>query len=150
MNLRAVFIYFLFFKIFYLFIHERHREAETEAEGEAGSLRGACCGTRSQDPGITTQAKGRRSTAEPPRRPSSWVFSPSSSHPLLPANPEACNCHQLLLPERGTLSQRAKPSTPSYCSGACEQPRSVSGDTLSCYVTRQRATSGRPFPAVHW
>ena len=41
-------------KIFYLFIHERHREAETQAEGEAGSPRGACCGTQSQDPRIMT------------------------------------------------------------------------------------------------
>ena len=40
----------------YLFIHERHREGETEtqAEGEAGSLQGARCGTRSQDPGVMT------------------------------------------------------------------------------------------------
>ena len=34
---------FFFFNI--LFIHERHREAETEAEGEAGSLWGAQYGT---------------------------------------------------------------------------------------------------------
>ena len=34
-----------FFKIFYLFIHEREREAETQAEGEAGSIQGAPCGT---------------------------------------------------------------------------------------------------------
>ena len=42
----------VFFKI--LFIHERNREreSETQAEGEAGSLREAQCGTRSQDPGI--------------------------------------------------------------------------------------------------
>ena len=33
----------LFFLIFYLFIHERHthREAETQAEGEAGSVQRA-------------------------------------------------------------------------------------------------------------
>ena len=33
----------VFLKIFYLFIHERHRkrEAETQAEGEAGSMHGA-------------------------------------------------------------------------------------------------------------
>ena len=31
----------IFFKGFYLFIHERHKEAETQAEGEAGSLKGA-------------------------------------------------------------------------------------------------------------
>ena len=30
---------------------ETHREAETQAEGEAGSLQEARCGTRSQDPG---------------------------------------------------------------------------------------------------
>ena len=28
-------------KIFYLFIHDRHREAETQAEGEAGSPQGS-------------------------------------------------------------------------------------------------------------
>ena len=30
-----------FLKRFYLFIHERHRGAETQAEGEASSLQGA-------------------------------------------------------------------------------------------------------------
>ena len=36
-----------FFLRFYLFIHETHRkrEAETQAEGEAGSTQGAPCGT---------------------------------------------------------------------------------------------------------
>ena len=36
-----------FFKDFYLFIHERHREreAETQAEGEAGSMQGTRHGT---------------------------------------------------------------------------------------------------------
>ena len=43
-----------FFKkdFIYLFmtdIREREREAETQAEGEAGSMQGAQCGTRSQD-----------------------------------------------------------------------------------------------------
>ena len=34
---------FIYFKKFYSFIHERHteREAETQAEGEAGSMQGA-------------------------------------------------------------------------------------------------------------
>ena len=38
-----------------LFIHERHteREAETQAEGEAGSLQGAHCGGLDPDTGIT-------------------------------------------------------------------------------------------------
>ena len=58
----------IFFKRFNLFIHERYRErGETQAEGEAGSLLGAWFGTRSQDPGITTWAKGRCLTTETPR-----------------------------------------------------------------------------------
>ena len=43
-----IFTYFLdLFLRFYLFIHERHtqREAETQAEGEPGSIQGARCGT---------------------------------------------------------------------------------------------------------
>ena len=40
------------------FIYSWEREAETEAEGEAGSMLGARCGTRSWDWGITTWAKG--------------------------------------------------------------------------------------------
>ena len=62
----TVFIYFL--KIFmYLFVIDR--EAETQAGGEAGFLLAAQCGTWSQDPGITTWAKGRCSVTEPPRCP---------------------------------------------------------------------------------
>ena len=39
----------LFLKRFYLFIHERHRkrEAETQEEGEAGSVQKPQCGTQS-------------------------------------------------------------------------------------------------------
>ena len=47
-----------FFKIFYLLISDTEREAETQAEGEAGSLQGPRCGTRSQDPRITPWAEG--------------------------------------------------------------------------------------------
>ena len=35
------------------------READTQAEAEAGSLRGVPCGTRSRDPRITPWAEGR-------------------------------------------------------------------------------------------
>ena len=48
---------------------EKEREAETQAEGEAGSLWGPRCGTRSQDSGVTPWAEGRGLTAEPPRHP---------------------------------------------------------------------------------
>ena len=55
---------------FYLFIHERRRERGRDtAEGEAGSLQKAWCGTQSQDPRIMPWTKGRRSTPEPPRYP---------------------------------------------------------------------------------
>ena len=50
-------------------MRETEREAETQAEGEAGSTQEAWCGTWSQDPGITPWAEGRCSTTEPPRYP---------------------------------------------------------------------------------
>ena len=50
-------------------MRDAEREAETQAEGEAGSLQGAQWGTRSQDPGNIPWAKGRCLTAEPPRSP---------------------------------------------------------------------------------
>ena len=48
--------------IIYLFMIdiERKREAETQAEGEAGSMPEARRGTRSQDSRIVPWAKGRR------------------------------------------------------------------------------------------
>ena len=48
---------------------EREREAETQEEGEAGSMPGAGRGTQSRDSRIAPWAKGRRQTAEPPRDP---------------------------------------------------------------------------------
>ena len=57
------------FFFFLIFIYSWETEAETWAEGEAGSLQGARCGTWSQDPGIMTWAEGRCSTAEPPGLP---------------------------------------------------------------------------------
>ena len=43
-------LFSLLFKRFYVFIHERSRDI---GRGEAGSLQGVWCGTRSQDPRIT-------------------------------------------------------------------------------------------------
>ena len=54
----------------HLFMRDTAREkAETQAEGEAGSMQGTWCGTRCLDSGITPWAKGRRSITEPPKRP---------------------------------------------------------------------------------
>ena len=55
-------------------MRDTHREAETQAEREAGSLQGVRCGTRSQDSRITPWAEGRHPAAEPPRRPKRLVF----------------------------------------------------------------------------
>ena len=55
-------------------MRDTQREAETQAEEEAGSLQGAWCGTQSEDPGITPWAEGRWSTAEPPRHPRMSTF----------------------------------------------------------------------------
>ena len=52
----------------------RERETETQAEGEAGPMQGARCGTRSRDSRVTPWAEGRRQTAEPPRDPHSSFF----------------------------------------------------------------------------
>ena len=50
-------------------MRDTEKEAETQAEGEAGSLQEAQCGTRSQDPRIMTRAKGRCPFTEPLRHP---------------------------------------------------------------------------------
>ena len=39
-------------------MRDREREAETQAEGEAGSLQGAQRGTQSLDPGSPAEPKG--------------------------------------------------------------------------------------------
>ena len=51
-------LFFIFKKDFiYLFTRDTHREAETQAEGEAGSMQGAECRTRSQIPGSCPEPK---------------------------------------------------------------------------------------------
>ena len=50
---------YIFFKILFIYSWETHRErgAETQAEGEAGPLQGARCGTRSRTPGSRPEPK---------------------------------------------------------------------------------------------
>ena len=45
------------------------RDTDTQAEGEAGPMQEAWCGTRSGDSRVTCWAEGRRLTAEPPGCP---------------------------------------------------------------------------------
>jgi len=71
-------IQFFFFKILFTYLTERDTVREgTQARGSGRGRsrlpaeRRARYGTRSQDPGTMTWAKGSCSTTEPPRRPSS-------------------------------------------------------------------------------
>ena len=57
-----------------MIVTEREREAETQAEGEAGSMPGAQRGIRSRVSRITPWVKGRRQTAAPPRDPFYQTF----------------------------------------------------------------------------
>ena len=60
-------------------MRETHTEAETQAEGEVGSIQEAPRGTQSQDSRITPWAQGRCQTTEPPRDPWEREFSTDSS-----------------------------------------------------------------------
>ena len=69
-----------FFLGFYLFIYnihiEKEREAETQAEGEAGSMWGARCGTRSWTPGSQLEPKaGAQPLSHPGDPPRSFKSS---------------------------------------------------------------------------
>ena len=46
-------------------MRDTQREAETQAEGEAGPMQGARRGTRSRDPGVTPWAAGSRQPLSP-------------------------------------------------------------------------------------
>ena len=43
-------LFYYYYFLTYLFMRDSESKAETQAEGEAGSLQGARCGTRSRDP----------------------------------------------------------------------------------------------------
>ena len=73
---------------------DTEREAETQAEGEAGSMQGARRGTRSRVSRIMPWAEGRRQTAEPPRDP--WegnIFEQYTDHRSLEAYWPLGSCH---------------------------------------------------------
>ena len=55
-------------------MREREREAKTQAEGEAGSSRGAQRGTRSQVPRVTPWAEGGAKPLSPPGCPEPDIF----------------------------------------------------------------------------
>ena len=65
--------FFFFFLFFFLrFIHERDTEAETQAEGEAGSLQEPDVGLDPVTPGSCPEPKAG---AQPPRHPCSHLQS---------------------------------------------------------------------------
>ena len=57
-------------------MREGEREAETQAEGDAGSMQGAQGGTRSQDPGVTPWAEGGAKPLRLPRIPTLGLLKP--------------------------------------------------------------------------
>ncbi|CAD7681545.1 unnamed protein product [Nyctereutes procyonoides] len=63
-------------------MRDTERGRETQAEGEAGFMQGARCGTQSRDSGITPCAKGRCSAAEPPRHLSYLFMALRGSAPV--------------------------------------------------------------------
>ena len=65
---------YLLLNILFIYSWETQRERQRQAEGEAGSLRGARCGILSLDLEIMTWAKGRCSTTERPRCPCLFIF----------------------------------------------------------------------------
>ena len=75
----STFLSFLKNDFIYLFM--RDRERGRDIQGEGGSLQEAWCGTWSWYPGITTWAKARCSTTEPPGIPLLYI-----SHPGLRFN----------------------------------------------------------------
>ena len=79
------------------------REAETQAEREAGSMQGAQRGTRSRDPGVMP------STAEPPRCPTlPFINSPLGSSPqgqkFCPHSPLPCPLHRIEFPSNHSIN----------------------------------------------
>ena len=64
-------------------------ERKREAAGEAGSMPRARRGTRSWDPGVTTWAKGRRQTTEPPRDPLFPLSLPPGKHTAFQKCPQS-------------------------------------------------------------
>ena len=53
---------------------DTQKEAQTQAEGEAGSVQGAQCGSRSQDSRITPWAKGDAKPLSHPGSPDSHLL----------------------------------------------------------------------------
>ena len=70
--LRHAFHYIFFFLRFYLFV--RDREAQTQAEGEAGSMQGACRGTWSLVSRITPWTEGGAKPLSHPGCPFHYIL----------------------------------------------------------------------------
>ena len=74
-------------------MRDRERGAETQAEGEAGSMQGARRGIRSRVSRIVPWAKDRRQTAVPPRDPSYLFKKPAA---CMPVSTFGCNLPSLV------------------------------------------------------
>ena len=71
----------IFFLRFSLFIHEKHRERGRDmAEGEADSMQGAPCGTRSCTPRSRPEPKTDAQSQSHPGVPDSSILYGTSAH----------------------------------------------------------------------
>ena len=55
-------------------MRDTHREVETQAKGEAGSLQGPQCGTQSHDPGSWPEPKADAQSLNHPGAPGFFLF----------------------------------------------------------------------------
>ncbi|XP_054367262.1 nuclear factor of activated T-cells, cytoplasmic 3 isoform X2 [Mirounga angustirostris] len=112
---------------------EREQEQEQAGgvgEEEAGFPPSRECGTRSQDPGITTRAEGRRLTTEPPRCPylepddcaSIYIF--NVDPPPSALNSPLCLPHHGLPSHSSVLSPSFQLQGHKNYEGTCEIPES--------------------------
>ena len=88
-------------------MRDTEREAETQAEGEAGSMQGAPCGTRSQDPGPCPELKADAQPLSHPGIPivdlfiSNFIFSTFFFASVIGREmvPQRCSCPNPHKPE---------------------------------------------------
>ena len=66
--------------------------AETQAEGEAGSLWGAGCGTQSWDPGLRPELKAGTQLLSHPGVPTRWYFNKLLEDILFQRICKHCSC----------------------------------------------------------
>ena len=129
----------------------REREAETQAEGEAGSMQGAQCGTRSCDPGVTTWAQGVDASPMRFHSKGAALHRVVSRHFSAPVTPVSGQDTSQLSPS----PIPPRPRVPSPLSAApSPEPRLWRAQPMRksklCMGRRDRQTDSASVPACPW